>query len=337
MRALIADRSSERSLLTDHPAGGGLPSRRRGYAALVVAVSIWGGSFVASRIVVQQLPPLTIVATRFFLAALLLLGVVAVRDRRLPTVPTGLRGHVVAFGFTLVTLSYSLEFIGLRRTSSGDASTLFSLTPLFALVLGRLWLKERVGRLGYAGIAIAAAGAWWITRAGMPIGLSDPVGDSVLLAAVALGAWANMLGKRDSGRMDALAHLGFGFGVGSLMLSPVAVHEWLGVGGAAPLTSTGVVAFVYLLVLGTAVAYVAFFYGLRIVGLSAGSVMLYFMAPITILLAAAILHESLTWQRLAACAVVTAGALLTTMPAGPVRPRPATPAVDDAPPGNDSD
>ena len=244
--------------------------------------------------------------------------VIAVRDGRLPAVPREMRIRVWTFGFTLVTLSYSLEFTGLRRTSSGDASTLFSLSPVFAVALGRMVLGERMPRLAYFGIATAAGGAWALTRAGMPLGLSDPVGDGLLLAAVAVAAWANMIGKRDSERMDALAHVTYGFATGSLMLAPFAVYEWHRIGNPALLTGGGVGAFAYLVLLATAVAYVAFFYGLRVVGLSAGSAMLYLMAPITIVLAAAILHEPLTWPRLAGCLVVMVGALLTTLPVRPV-------------------
>lgn len=285
-----------------------------GYAALALAVSIWGGSFIASRIMVQQIPPLSSVAIRFALAAALLTVVMVVRDRRLPAIPRGMRARVWTFGFALVTLSYSLEFTGIRRTSSGDASTLFSLSPVFAVALGWLILGERMRRIAYVGIAIAAVGAWTVTRSGMPLGLSDPVGDLLLLVAVAVAAWANLLGKQDSARMDPLAHATCGFATGSFMLAPFALYEWHRIGDAALVTRGGVGALVYLVVLATAVAYVAFFYGLRVVGLSAGSVLLYLMAPITILLAGLILHESITWPRLVGCLVVTAGALLTTLP-----------------------
>ena len=141
----------------------------------------------------------------------------------------------------------------------------------------------------------------------------------LLLAAVAVAAWANLLGKQDSARVDPLVHATCGFATGSLMLAPFAAYEWHRIGNSALVTRSGVGAFAYLVVLATAVAYVAFFYGLRVVGLSAGSVLLYLMAPITILLAAVILHEPITWQRLVGCIVVAGGALLTTLPLSPVR------------------
>jgi probable blue pigment (indigoidine) exporter len=212
------------------------------------------------------------------------------------------------FGFVLVTLGYGVEFLGLQRTSSGDASVLISLVPVFTIILGRVLLRERIAWAAWIGIGAAAVGSCWLAYAGRALRLSDPLGDGLLLVAAALNAYANMLGARDSGRMDPLTHVTYGFATGSAMLAPVALYEWHRLGSLASVTPRGM--FAYLVVLSTAVAYVCFFYGLRRVGVSAGSTMLYLMGPITVVLAAVFLHETLTVQRLSACLVVTTGAAL---------------------------
>lgn len=102
---------------------------------LVAAIAVWGGSFIATKIAVGQISPVTVVWSRF-LIGLLILGWFAWRHGQL-AIPTWKDGLEFAFlGFMGITLHQFLQSSGLVTSEAATTAWIVSTTPVFMAVLG---------------------------------------------------------------------------------------------------------------------------------------------------------------------------------------------------------
>lgn len=109
--------------------------------ALLLAATLWGGGFVASKVALSGWTPFAVLALRFGLAALLT-GVLFRRRLGGTTRDTARRGIILG---ALILLAFSLQLTGLRHTSSAKAS--FLCTSYVVLVPFLSWgiLRHRPG------------------------------------------------------------------------------------------------------------------------------------------------------------------------------------------------
>lgn len=119
------------------PAELGGKVRRKASARLALVVwlglcAIWGSTWLAIKLGLRDLPPLTFAGIRFAAAALVLFGVAALRGLRLPTAARDWR--LLAYtGLLTITVNYALVFWGEQYISSGLAAVLSATVPLFGL------------------------------------------------------------------------------------------------------------------------------------------------------------------------------------------------------------
>jgi drug/metabolite transporter (DMT)-like permease len=268
------------------------------HIAIWIAVLFWSGSFLANRAVVTRIPPLLGAGLRFSISSVLLLLILGWKEKRFPILPHAFWGRVTAFGFVLVTLGFGFENAGLARTSAGNASVLVSLVPAFTILLASVALKERLAGIQWFGVLCASAGSILLAGAGRSVGLSNALGDGLVLIAVVLNAAANLIGKQTGDQIDPMLNLAYGFAIGSLLLMPAIAYEWQR--GLTIRTATWQVwwGLVYLIVPSTAVAFSCFFYAASRMRLAEASLPLYFMSIITLVLSALFFGEPLTLGRL---------------------------------------
>ena len=156
-------------------------AERRALAAMVLATLLWGGTFVAIRDAVAQVPPALLVSTRFLGAGVLFALVLAMR-RRLPS-RRELAGG--ALSGLLMVGGYFLQAVGLRSTSAGSSAFLTCAGTLLAAFWAWLLLGERPGARLTFGLALALVGAALLTlRGGFQLGR----GELITLAGAALFA-----------------------------------------------------------------------------------------------------------------------------------------------------
>ncbi|HSI39328.1 MAG TPA: DMT family transporter [Xanthobacteraceae bacterium] len=143
------------------PTGGPLPMGPLDWGTLVLLSVLWGGSFFFAKVAVSELPPLVLVLVRVALAAVLLLGVLAVSGG-LKRVPMRLLGAFLVMGLLNNVIPFSLIFWAQTSIPSGLASILNATTPLFTVLVAHAFTRDEklsVGRLigvlaGFAGVAV---------------------------------------------------------------------------------------------------------------------------------------------------------------------------------------
>jgi drug/metabolite transporter (DMT)-like permease len=126
---------------------------------LVVLSCIWGNSFLLTKVVVDEVPPLTLVEGRFLLSTAVLLLLLRVFRLSFSLTRTLWLG-VTFMGLVNNAIPFVLITWGQEHIDSSLAAILQSTMPLFAVVIAPLWIKERLTLERAAGVLIGFAGVF---------------------------------------------------------------------------------------------------------------------------------------------------------------------------------
>ena len=123
------------------------------YLALVTATFIWGATFPAIKVALEQVPPFSFLFLRFLLGTIVVLGIVFVMRGPLPMNRQVLGMSAVATIFLF--LGYAAQTVGLQYTTASNSAFI---TALY-VVLVPLFLRRFDGRT-WGGAALALGGLW---------------------------------------------------------------------------------------------------------------------------------------------------------------------------------
>src|SRR5579872_1821141 len=171
---------------------------RKHYVAYITVCLIWGSTWAAIRLLVRDVPPLRSAALRFFLAALILLGIAFSRKRKLPDRPQW--SALIILGFAMVAVPYGLLFWAESRISSAMTAVLFSSSPLFVALFMPAMAGARVPRRALLGMLIGAGGIGALFYDGLSASAYFLLGGGAVVLAVIVSAWASVFAKREIDR-----------------------------------------------------------------------------------------------------------------------------------------
>lgn len=224
-------------------------------------------------------------------------------------------GRAAVLGTLNHGLFFGLLFVAAYRLPSGLGSTMTVLAPLAMMGIARLVLGERVARGTLVAALVGMVGVLVLVAQVDSSGSLDLVGAAAAVAAVLSSSTGFVLMKKWAPTDDVLVVTAWQLVAGGLFLLPVALF----VEGAPPaINLSSGLAFAYLGLVGSGVAYVLWFRGLA--RMTAGSVaVIGLVNPVVgTLLGVVLLDEPFGPLHLVAMALVLGSVLLGQ---GPVRAR----------------
>jgi drug/metabolite transporter (DMT)-like permease len=244
------------------PARPTVPARYRDAALFLALAALFGGSFVAIKTGLRELPPVLFAALRFDVAAVVLLGYVALTSPRsawLPRDRADLLGIGVAAAF-LVALNNGLLFLGQATTTPAAASVMYGLNPVLAPVFAWWLLGDRLSRTGAVGIGVALGGVVLVVQPS-PAALaeSSAVGQLLVLGAAGAVALGSVLLRRVRPNMGSVPMTGWAMGLGALVLHGVSLAVGESPAAAVGVGPATVASLLVVAVPSTAVAYAVYF------------------------------------------------------------------------------
>jgi drug/metabolite transporter (DMT)-like permease len=285
------------------------------YFKLIAAMFMWGGTWIAGRIIAQEVAaPLAVASLRFVLAGLVVAAFAVSSGRRLP-LPAGRQewGVMAALAFTGVFLYGLCFFYGLQHLAAGRGALVVALNPVMVALLAWLFGQEKMSVAKGLGIAIAMAGCLTVIGNGDPFALlqgSVGLGEWLILGCALSWASYTFIGRRVSQTLPALAVTLYASLLGALFLGIAAVFQ----GDIAPAewslrvwASMG-----FLAIFGTAMAYTWFTSAVHQIGVARASVFINLVPVFAVLQAAVLLDERLGLSVLAGGLLVIAGVWLTS-------------------------
>ncbi|MFF8846286.1 EamA family transporter [Streptomyces sp. NPDC015127] len=276
-----------------------MEAKFRWVALTAVAPVAWGTNYFVTHEFLPADRPLYGAALRALPAGLVLLAL----SRRRPRGAWWWRSAVL--GLLNMSVFFVLVYAASQLLPTSVASTVMAVSPLTMMLIARPLVSERLRTAHLAGAAVGLGGVCLMLLTGVE-GLSVP-GVLASAAAMLVSSFGHILAKRWSAGTDVLASTAWQLTAGGLFLLPVAAA----VEGPPPALSTPtLLAFGYVALVATALAFAAWFTGLR--HLPAGTVgLIGLLNPVTgVLLGTAVAGEVLTVQQLCGLILVLAGVVL---------------------------
>ncbi len=133
---------------------------------IVLAALIWSTSFAMTKVLLSSVPPLTIGAIRFTIAALVLAGLTRRQNNwRRPSKKTVISMSIA--GFLGIFLYFTLENFGVKYATASDAALIVASYPIIALSAEILLKRASFNFLKLVGMVIAIIGVWMVVEHGV--------------------------------------------------------------------------------------------------------------------------------------------------------------------------
>ena len=263
---------------------------------LVMVAALWGGTFIAGRILAQSLPLMTAAFGRFFVASILLVFVAVKMEGNLPRLNREQMLLTAVLGFTGIFL-YNICFFGaLARVPAGRTSLFVSLTPIVTAILAGLIYSERLGLRRWMGIVVALLGAIVvITRGDLLGGIADisqslGLGELMMLGAVLSWATYTLISRKVLETLSPIAATTYGTLWGFVFLSIGAIGEFREIDWMFLDWRVWTSVF-YLGAFGTVLAFIWYYQGIQRVGPSRTAIFTNLVPAFGVLFSAVLLGE----------------------------------------------
>jgi drug/metabolite transporter (DMT)-like permease len=247
-----------------------------GILAGLAAAAIWGGMYVVSKVVLDVVPPFTLLSLRLILGLVVIGAAWLARGGAKTHIPRSVIGVALGAGAVGFGLSLGLQFVGTRLSNASNAALVTSASPAFMVGFAVWLLHERATARRVAALGVATLGVLVVvdpTSARLDVGAFQ--GNLALLGAAVTWGLFSVMAKWTSRYLPTLGVSLYGFAGGLILALPAAGLELMGA-AVGHLTIPILLGIAYLGVVSTAVA--VFLWNHALATLDAGVVSLLFFA-----------------------------------------------------------
>jgi drug/metabolite transporter (DMT)-like permease len=276
------------------------------------AATVWGASFIATKVALKDISPITIVWMRFAMG-LIILGLAVILRKQFALPNKNEWGYFALLGFLGITFHQWLQSNGLKTSEASTTAWIVATTPVFMASLGWLILKEKLSGIKTLGIVLAFVGVLLVVSDGdlasISIGKFGAPGDVLILISSVNWAVFSALSRRGLKTYSAslmifyVMLLGWIFssvlfvaGGNYIELPALSVNGWLGV--------------IFLGVFCSGLAYIAWYDALQALSTAETGVFLYIEPLIAMVVAFFVLGEPITVASLVGGGVILFGVWL---------------------------
>jgi drug/metabolite transporter (DMT)-like permease len=278
---------------------------------LLFVVTIWAGTFVATKIVLEELTPGISALYRYLIASAIILIIDFRNTERIQKRDYPI---ILLLSTTGVTLYYLLQHYGIRYTAATDAAILISLSPVFIGIISWALLGEKLKATSMYGLTVSFIGCLLIiTEGGWSLSSSSEKlwGNILILLTAIVWALYSVYGKKLLKVYSPRIIIKYTTVIGTVLLIPVSFADTNISTNYIP-SGLCVLNLLYLGGAASVYGYIAWYRGLgRLPAVTVGSY-LYFRPLLTGLIAAVILKEQINYSTIFGGVMVIVGTYLTT-------------------------
>ncbi|MER5697473.1 DMT family transporter [Streptomyces mirabilis] len=279
------------------------PTASPRFLALVGTVVLWASAFPAIRVGIDGLGVAALSFLRLLIAAVALLAVAPFAKVRLPRrcdLPL-----ITLCGATGMTAYQVLLNWGEVHVEAGTASLLIAIAPVFSVLLGSLFLGERLTRTIVVGSVVALAGAAVVSLAEGTSGFS--LSALVILAAAVVQGVYHFASKPLLRHYTGLEVATYAMVAGTVFALPLIPATWH---AAVHAPAAALASAAYLGLLPSALGFVIWAYAVARLPLAVSTAALYLVPPVALIVSFVWLAEVPRPIALAGGAISVAGVIL---------------------------
>lgn len=286
-----------------------LSNKAIGTIAVIGATLIWASSFIALKIALGSMGPMSIIFGRMVAASIVFLFFWKY-FKGLSFTPSDIK-YLLVMVFLEPCLYFIFEIKALQFTSASQAGVITSTMPLLATIGAGVFLGEVITKKLLFGSTLAICGAVWLSlEASVEDYAPNPLlGNTLEFLAMLCAAGYTIIIKHLTKRFSAIFLTAIQAFAGAIFYLPLALWEWQGI---MPVVSLeGVLAILYLGVIVTLGGYGLFNFSLTKLPASRASVFINLIPAFVVILAFLVLGETLNLNQLFAAGVIFLGVFIT--------------------------
>ncbi len=279
------------------------------YFQILLAIIFWGTSFVATKILLDEIKPVTIIILRLVFASILL-TIIAIVTKR--TFSLNLKSHGWIFILALVAVFHLwIQVTGLQFTTASNTGWIIGTAPIFMAILGFIFYKEKITLLQISGIILALAGLLLLIGKGdiTNISLIQNKGDLLVLGSAFTWGVYSMVNKKISLTYSPLMTILYLFLMMAVIIIPFNLNTTV-INSVINLSSTGWISVLFLGIFCSGIAYVIWARALRDMESAKVGAFLYFEPLVTVIAAWFFLQEEITLLMIFSGLLITAGVFI---------------------------
>jgi drug/metabolite transporter (DMT)-like permease len=200
-----------------------------GIGLAVLAAIIWSGNFIVARGVSQQIPPVSLAFYRWATATLIMLPIAWKQFREQKVLLKQHGAYLFWTALSGITLFNTFVYIAGHYTKAINLALIGTTSsPVFAIILAAIFLKEVIKPLRIVGLLLCISGIVLLLSQGSWQKLQAfhfTAGDGWILLAALSFAIYSILVRRKPAAIQPLSFLFTVFAIGTLVLLPFYVWE----------------------------------------------------------------------------------------------------------------
>lgn len=275
----------------------------------IVSVIFWGASFIATKQALEELKPPLIILLRQVLA-IGLLASIAIHQKK--SFSVNLKDHGWIFILSLIASFHLwIQVTGLQYTSASNTGWIIGITPVFMVLLGFLFFKEKISAVQISGILLAFAGLLLLVGKGdiTSIDLISNKGDLLVLMSSFTWGVYSLVGKKITLEYSPIMTILFLFIMMSVIVGPFALTSE-NLSALNDLTLAGWISILFLGLFCSGVAYVLWADSLSRMPASKVGAFLYLEPFVTVFTARIFLNEEISLLTFVSGLIIIGGVIL---------------------------
>jgi drug/metabolite transporter (DMT)-like permease len=283
-----------------------------------MTATFWGGTFIAGRVIAQNVGPFSAAFLRFLIASVFLIVLAWKIEGRLPLLRSNQIVPIFLLGMTGV-FSYNFFFFkGMKLIEAGRASVITANNPIFIALLSAYFFKEKLTPLKMAGIIISVTGAIVVVTRGHVLEIfQGSVGRGELYIFGCVASWViySLIGKLVMKDLSPLLSVTYSVIVGAVALSLPAYFEGI-THNFFSYSPPEWLSLFYLGFFGTVLGFIWYYQGIQRIGPMKAGLFINFVPISGVILGFLILGEPITFSLITGVIFVSSGVYLTNRRTG---------------------
>lgn len=256
------------------------------YGLLIFASLAWAGSFIAVRLVYEEIPPIILGFLRFVVATPVMFCILLALKKKL-FLPRKELLKLIVLGLTGVTFLYIFQFLGVSLTTASTGGVLINTNVLFIAFFSALFLHEQFSLKKTVGIIISFAGVFLVmlgqmTNESLMVDQNFFIGCLLIILSAVCWATYSIIGKSLLKTYDSVTVTTNAFLLGTVCYLPFVIPDVFSV--VEEVSVQGIIAVLYLGLFCSVFAYLAWYHALSHLEAAQSAVFLNLIPLFTILL-----------------------------------------------------
>lgn len=280
------------------------------YVVAIFAMLFWGLSFVWSSIVLEYYSPIATIFLRLIISTAVLF-LILVMSRKLERIRKEDFRLIMIASFLNPFLYFLGENYGLKLTSPTIASVIIATIPVFAAIVARFTLKEKLKWINVLGIMVSFAGILvMLVDRDMTL-IASPLGIGMLMFAVMSAVIYSVFLKRLTRKYSSMNIIFYQNAIGIALFLPVfLIYDLKDVMSVTP-DARLVTSLLLLAVFASTLAFVFFTMTVKSVGVTRANVFSNLIPVFTGIFSFIFISEIFTWHKILGMLTVIAGVFIT--------------------------